>query len=189
MNVVAREFHPEAGLTAQIQHYADVRRRLFNPVPKAKVIEIAPTVAKPIPAPVVIIRPLWTIVELRFDWHIRAWREAIDQRIGDLAHENIALRAALDVHKADMEMAFTPRRPSKQIVAEVLRDFPGITWEDVKGHRRTRDIVTPRQICMYEIHKQRKDMSYPAIGRLFGGRDHTTVLHAVRKIKAQRGEE
>jgi chromosomal replication initiation ATPase DnaA len=78
------------------------------------------------------------------------------------------------------------KRPVAAIVADVLRDFPGITWEDMKGVRRERRLSRPRQICMFEIYEQRKDLSFPKIGKMFGGRDHTTVLHAVNKVRAER---
>jgi chromosomal replication initiator protein len=50
------------------------------------------------------------------------------------------------------------------------------------SNRRTRVIVKPRQIAMY-LAKTLTPRSFPEIGRRFGGRDHTTVLHAVRKIE------
>ncbi|MBX4920977.1 hypothetical protein HJA76_14885 [Rhizobium bangladeshense] len=191
MHITAREF---ASGSAQIAHYAEVRLRLFGaqPARQIKTVAIAKAeekVAAPLPEPVAKAPPpLWSVVEIYFDWHVRVWREAVERQISDLAHENVALRAALGVHRADLEMAMMPRRLTKHIIAEVLEKFPGVTWADLKSRRRTRDIVYPRQLCMYEVHRQRKDMSYPAIGRLFGGRDHTTVLHAVRKIAAQVGE-
>jgi chromosomal replication initiation ATPase DnaA len=75
------------------------------------------------------------------------------------------------------------RRSTKDIVDEVLAGFPGVTWADLKGARRTKSIIYPRHLAMYEIYAQRKNMSLPMIGRLFGGRDHTTILSAVRKIE------
>lgn len=75
------------------------------------------------------------------------------------------------------------KKPVAEIIAAVLENFPDVTWEEVKGIRRQRNLVTPRQLCMYEVARQRPDLSLPRIGRIFGGRDHTTVLHAVRKLK------
>lgn len=72
------------------------------------------------------------------------------------------------------------RRPVKEIVAEVLRDYPGVTWEMVKGIRRTRDLIAPRYACMVAVYNERKDLSTPSIGRVFH-RDHTVVLYAVKK--------
>lgn len=76
------------------------------------------------------------------------------------------------------------KRPVAEIVASVLENFPDVTWEEVKGIRRQRNLIIPRQLCMYEVARQRPDLSLPRIGKIFGGRDHTTILHAVRKLKA-----
>ena len=56
-----------------------------------------------------------------------------------------------------------------------------ITVEDLKGKRRVKAIVTPRQIAMY-LARELTDASFPKIGSEFGGKDHTTVLHAHEKI-------
>ena len=64
----------------------------------------------------------------------------------------------------------------------VARQF-NVTKNDLLSNRRTRVIVRPRQIAMY-LAKVMTPRSLPEIGRRFGGRDHTTVLHAVRKIEA-----
>lgn len=69
-----------------------------------------------------------------------------------------------------------------EVVDEVLKFFPGVTAHDLKSHRRTRKDCLPRQIAMYEA-KLQTTKSYPEIGRWFGGRDHTTVLHSVNKIE------
>lgn len=63
----------------------------------------------------------------------------------------------------------------------VARQF-NVTKNDLLSNRRTRVIVRPRQIAMY-LAKVMTPRSLPEIGRRFGGRDHTTVLHAVRKIE------
>jgi chromosomal replication initiator protein len=57
----------------------------------------------------------------------------------------------------------------------------GLSVEDLCGKSRSRPLVTARQIGMY-VFRHMTDFSYPAIGREFGGRDHTTVMHAVDKI-------
>ncbi|HYN33024.1 MAG TPA: chromosomal replication initiator protein DnaA [Ilumatobacteraceae bacterium] len=63
-------------------------------------------------------------------------------------------------------------------IADILR-FP---VDDLKGRSRQRPLVTARQIAMY-VFRELTDLSYPAIARLFGGRDHTTVIHANEKIQ------
>lgn len=63
----------------------------------------------------------------------------------------------------------------------VLKRYPKVTRADMLSARRTKDVVRPRQIAMY-LAKMLTPKSLPEIGRGFGGRDHTTILHAVRKI-------
>jgi chromosomal replication initiator protein len=60
----------------------------------------------------------------------------------------------------------------------------GLTKTDLLSQRRTKQIVGPRQIAMY-LAKVMTVRSLPDIGKRFGGRDHTTVLHAVRKIERE----
>ena len=57
----------------------------------------------------------------------------------------------------------------------------GFTVEELIGKSRRRPLVTARQVAMYVV-RELTDLSYPAIARDFGGRDHTTVIHAVEKI-------
>ena len=59
----------------------------------------------------------------------------------------------------------------------------GFSIEEIQGKSRRRPLVTARQIGMY-VFRELTDLSYPAIAREFGGRDHTTVIHAVEKIGA-----
>ncbi len=67
----------------------------------------------------------------------------------------------------------------QRVVAEHFK----VSVHDILSARRTADIVRPRQIAMY-LTKLLTLRSLPEIGRRFGGRDHTTALHAVRKIEA-----
>lgn len=68
----------------------------------------------------------------------------------------------------------------EKIQKDVARYY-NITIEDLKGRRRVKAIVTPRQIAMY-LARELTDASFPKIGSEFGGKDHTTVLHAHEKI-------
>jgi len=74
-----------------------------------------------------------------------------------------------------------PRRPSLIDIQVRVCECYGIDRIDMLSPRRTADIVAPRQIAMY-LAKKLTLRSLPEIGKRFGGRDHTTVLHAVRKI-------
>ena len=61
-------------------------------------------------------------------------------------------------------------------------DYFGVTIDDLCGSSRSRVLVTARQIAMY-LCRELTDLSLPKIGQAFGGRDHTTVMHADRKIR------
>jgi chromosomal replication initiator protein len=77
------------------------------------------------------------------------------------------------------------REPKKVKIEEIQRlvaNHFNVTRQDILSSRRTATVVLPRQIAMY-LSKALTPRSYPEIGRRFGGRDHTTVLHAVRKIE------
>jgi len=63
---------------------------------------------------------------------------------------------------------------------EVCRTF-SMSMADLKGDKRSRNISYPRQIAMY-LSREMTDASLPSIGKKFGGRDHTTVIHAVNKV-------
>ena len=74
-----------------------------------------------------------------------------------------------------------PRRiTSQQILAATSSHF-GFPIEEICGPSRRRPLVNARQISMY-VFRELTEFSYPAIAREFGGRDHTTVIHAVEKI-------
>lgn len=70
-------------------------------------------------------------------------------------------------------------------IQKVVAAHFGMRLADILAHRRTAEVVRPRQIAMY-LAKILTLKSYPELGRRFAGRDHTTVLHGVRKIEALR---
>ena len=73
------------------------------------------------------------------------------------------------------------RQISVENIQKTVADFYKIKVADMYSKKRPASIARPRQIAMY-IAKEMTQKSLPEIGELFGGRDHTTVLHAVRKI-------
>ena len=77
------------------------------------------------------------------------------------------------------------KKQSKHITIEIIQDvvanYFNLRVEDLKSQRRTRNVSYPRQIAMY-LSRKLTDMSLPKIGEEFGGRDHTTVIHAYEKI-------
>ena len=74
------------------------------------------------------------------------------------------------------------RRITVDEIQKTVADHFSLKQADLLSERRTRAVARPRQIAMW-LCKQHTTRSYPDIGRRFGGRDHTTVLHGVRKIE------
>lgn len=79
------------------------------------------------------------------------------------------------------------RQISVENIQKTVADFFNIKVADMYSKKRPANIARPRQIAMY-LAKELTQKSLPEIGELFGGRDHTTVLHAVRKISADRSK-
>lgn len=73
------------------------------------------------------------------------------------------------------------RQVTVDLIQDIVANYYNLRIEDFKSARRTRNIAYPRQIAMYLCRKL-TDMSLPKIGEEFGGRDHTTVIHAYEKI-------
>ena len=77
------------------------------------------------------------------------------------------------------------RQISVENIQKTVADYYKIKVADMYSKKRPASIARPRQIAMY-LAKELTQKSLPEIGELFGGRDHTTVLHAVRKISGER---
>jgi len=99
-----------------------------------------------------------------------------------LTHEPITVERATQV-LADLLSENQPRPITPQLILEEAAAQFGFTVEELKSKHRQRPLVTARQIAMYTM-RELTELSYPNIAREFGGRDHTTVIHAVEKIGA-----
>ncbi|TDM10422.1 chromosomal replication initiator protein DnaA [Macrococcus lamae] len=77
-----------------------------------------------------------------------------------------------------------PKKISIQDIQTIVGSFYNVRMEDFTAKKRTKSIAFPRQIAMY-LARELTDYSLPKIGEEFGGRDHTTVIHAHEKIKTQ----
>ena len=75
-----------------------------------------------------------------------------------------------------------PQQVSVDRIISVVAEYFDISAEDIRGGRRTRAISEPRQYAMF-LARKHTDHSYPELGKRFGGKDHTTVLAAVRKLE------
>ena len=77
---------------------------------------------------------------------------------------------------------FQERKISIDNIQKTVSEYYGIRVSDIKGKRRNRQIARPRQVAM-ALAKELTSMSFPDIGDAFGGRDHTTVIHACKKVE------
>ena len=99
------------------------------------------------------------------------------------SHKEISIGLAREALK-DL-LSIQNRQVGVENIQKTVADFYKIKVADMYSKKRPASIARPRQIAMY-IAKEMTQKSLPEIGELFGGRDHTTVLHAVRKISAER---
>jgi chromosomal replication initiator protein len=98
-------------------------------------------------------------------------------------HKEISIQLARDALR-DL-LSIQNRQISVENIQKTVADYYKIKVADMYSKKRPASIARPRQIAMY-LAKELTQKSLPEIGELFGGRDHTTVLHAVRKIGAER---
>ncbi|WP_369068775.1 chromosomal replication initiator protein DnaA [Kineococcus terrestris] len=101
-------------------------------------------------------------------------------------------RQAVDMQLAEIVLRdLIPNDETPEITAAAIMgqtaSYFSVTLEDLCGTSRSRTLVTARQIAMY-LCRELTELSLPKIGQHFGGRDHTTVMHAERKIKQQMAE-
>ena len=95
---------------------------------------------------------------------------------------------AADLAIRDLVRAREPRKVKIEDIQKLVATHYNVSRADILSSRRSAGVVKPRQVAMY-LSKILTLRSLPEIGRRFGGRDHTTVLHAVRKIEAAVGAD
>lgn len=98
----------------------------------------------------------------------------------DLTHTPINEALAAEALR-DMLPVKDPRRITTDLIMAIVSEYYHVSIEDLKSKRRNREITVPRQIAMYLV-RELNGTSLPTIGMEFGGRDHTTVIHACDKI-------
>ncbi|WP_245479659.1 chromosomal replication initiator protein DnaA, partial [Hansschlegelia zhihuaiae] len=110
----------------------------------------------------------------------------LDGAVNRLLAHNTLTGAPISVEMAetalrDLIRQVEPKRVKVEDIQRIVAKHYQVSRADVLSSRRTQNVVRPRQVAMY-LSKTLTLRSLPEIGRRFGGRDHTTVLHAVRKI-------
>ena len=89
---------------------------------------------------------------------------------------------------SDIIPAGTRKPINVERIQSLVADYYNVTLEDMKGKRRNKHIVFPRQVAMFLVREETPS-SLPAIGKAFGGRDHTTALHSIEKIANELKED
>jgi chromosomal replication initiator protein len=123
----------------------------------------------------------------------------ITNSIRELEGALIRVTAFASLNRAPVDLALAeevlrdlvPDGARREITAEQIihatAEYFGVTVNDLTGQSRSRVLVNTRQVAMY-LCRELTDLTLPRIGHAFGGRDHTAVMHADRKIRQQMGE-
>ena len=113
-------------------------------------------------------------------------RNRIDKRREELIAAHIEAEAQ---READLELAkvraIRDRQPRLDELLQLAAQVTSVSVQSLKGQRRSRGIAWPRQFAMWLMCECRRDVSIPMIGRALGGRDHTTVAHGLRTVRAK----
>lgn len=118
----------------------------------------------------------------QIDTNIRELEGALIRVVAysSLINEDITVHLAAEALK-DIIPASRPKVITIQDIQQKVGEFYGMRVEDFKARKRTKAVAFPRQVAMY-LSRELTDYSLPKIGEAFGGRDHTTVIHAHEKI-------
>ena len=168
------------GLVADI-HPTDYELRLGILQSKADALAVRAETT-PIPQPVL------EFLAQRIVSNIRELEGALNRVVAyaSFVGRPVTLEMAQDVLR-DLLRA-SERRVTIDEIQRRVAEYFNVKMGDMLSARRARSVARPRQIAMY-LSKQLTSRSLPEIGRKFGGRDHTTVIHAVRKIEQLRKED
>jgi chromosomal replication initiator protein len=123
-----------------------------------------------------------TVIASRVSSNIRELEGALTRVV---AFSSLYGRAMTSDLAQDVLKDVFPQGESVQIsigrIQELVCERFSVTHDELTGDRRSQNIVYPRQVAMY-LSRELTDASLPKIGKEFGGRDHTTVIHATSKI-------
>ena len=137
----------------RLRNLAPQQQRVVN-VEAAPIVPMPPSPSTPVAR--LAAMPSWATFNIRVDWSKDKKRAAVEYDVANTL----------------------PIARIKKICAEVL----GVSRLDLESSRRPKCIVTPRHLTWF-MCKEFSNRSYPEIGRAFGGKDHTTVMHGVKQIE------
>lgn len=167
--IAAREFSTGAECIA---HAAAVRKRIMSAKPK-----------RFIPAVIEAPRPFktnlmneWERDSKQFDYHVILYNMAMK-----ILHFRTSGQG-----RTSAEWLQSHYRPANKIIAEVLREYPEYTLADIRSPRRMRPLVKARNACVIAVRRERPDLSFPQIGKIFN-RDHTSILAICGNLSNKKG--
>lgn len=124
--------------------------------------------------------------------NVRRGARELEGALAQLQHASGAEQKPITLELARQVVAGGNGRPTRQIkmedIVDAVSDRFGVKRSQVQGRGRSRSVARPRQVCMY-LARRLSNRSLQEIGKHFGGRDHTTVLHAERQIGEQIAED
>lgn len=173
--IAVREFTTAAEV---LSNAAAVRARIFNARPKEKPEAIYPT-------------PITKVVRVSVAQQVRYAPPLRDYNAHVVAYRRWCLYLELKGQFTGIESGIAAETETKKtaedVINEVLLFFPGVTISQVKGSRRQPDLVLARHVAVFEVCRKFPTYSLPMIGRIFGGKDHTSIMFARDKIAALGG--
>jgi chromosomal replication initiator protein len=126
------------------------------------------------------------VVELicrNINTNVRDLEKALTKLIAyaELVNRHITLEIARQQLK-DFFAQPSQKNITIELIQKIVSDYFGLSYKDLRGKRRTKAVAFPRQVAMY-ISRELTEYSTTEVGAEFGGRDHTTVMHACQKIE------
>lgn len=125
----------------------------------------------------------------RIDNNIRELEGAFIRVIAyaSLTNQTVDIDLATEALK-DIFPQGKPKQITVELIQEIIASYFKLKVDELLAKRRTRNVAYPRQIAMY-LSRELTETSLPRLGEMFGGRDHTTVIHAYEKISRERNED
>lgn len=138
---------------------------------------------------IIIPNEVFEFIARKIKSNIRELEGALTRIIAysSLTNRDISADLAAEALK-DIIASSKPKQINSDLIKSIVAQFYNLKVEDFESKRRTRSISFPRQVAMY-LCRELTDMSLPKIGEEFGGRDHTTVIHAYDKIMKDRAAD
>lgn len=118
-------------------------------------------------------------------------RQAVSRMVDERVKAEVDAIVARAVEVRDREISAVAMPPPSVEIKTILlavTEATGVSTADMQGPRRMRRLAWPRHLAMHLVRDLRPDLSYPSIGRIFGGRDHTTIMAALERIEQRRND-